>query len=145
MLIAISTILLYLNIYTVIGLFTSIKTVEDVIITALPYFIVMSPLDCWQGYLSGPIKALGIQGVVAPLTFVVYWVINLPMCWVLVFNLNFGFSGLWLSMSISVVLLIIVLHVLIASTDWHEVAEKAKEARDLQKAISGRNIKEDEI
>lgn len=35
--------------------------------------------DMWQGYMQGPIKALGLQAKVIPINLVAYWLINIPL------------------------------------------------------------------
>ena len=50
----------YLFNSTIIGWFTSIEAVHKVIDKVLIFFVLAIFPDCWQGYLQGVLKALGI-------------------------------------------------------------------------------------
>ena len=49
---------------------------------------------------------------------IAYWIINMPLCYLFAFHLNYGFKGLWIAMSIVLMIIVISYHVIIAVTDW---------------------------
>ena len=71
--------------HDLIGVFTNIDSVKEKCFEVIIFAACGTFPDLWQGYLQGTIKALGIQGNVIRLNFIAYWVINLPLCYFLVF------------------------------------------------------------
>lgn len=64
-------------------------------------------------------KALGLQGrTLFLLTFVAFWLVNFPLSYALLFKWQYGFGGLWLAMSLALVLIVISYYVYIDLADW---------------------------
>ena len=55
--------------------------------------------DALQGWLSGPIRALGLQGKAFLPVFIGYYAIALPTSMFLTFKMEMGNTGLWLGMT----------------------------------------------
>jgi multidrug resistance protein, MATE family len=73
------------------------------------------------------VKALGIQGNVIKLNFIAYWIINLPLCYLLAFQLQLGHRGIWIAIVTAQVFLAICFQVMIEITDWDKVAQESQE------------------
>ena len=50
--------------------------------------------DCMQGFLQGPIRAIGLQGRASCYTIVLFYLLGLPLAIVLGFKLDLGVMGL---------------------------------------------------
>ena len=83
--------------------------------------------DMWQGYLQGPIKALALQGKVIQYNFVAYWIINFPLAYFFVFQLGFGYKGIWMAMVVAQVFLCVSFMFMIYGTNWQKVADEASD------------------
>jgi Na+-driven multidrug efflux pump len=71
--------------------------------------------------LQGTIKALGIQGKVITLNFIAYWLINMPMSYLLVFKFNIGYKGIWFAIVTAQFFLAFSFHFIIEITDWEKI------------------------
>jgi multidrug resistance protein, MATE family len=68
--------------------------------------------------LSAVLRACGRQTVGAAANVAGYWLLCLPLAWLLGFHLGLGVSGFWIALFVSTVLQSILFGVLIARLDW---------------------------
>lgn len=61
----------------------------------LPFLSLFFFPDSAQGYLSGPIRALGLQEEASKMCLVAYYIIGLPSAVLLAFKLHLGIIGFW--------------------------------------------------
>lgn len=108
-----------------IGLFTNIESVKEKCQEVLIFAACGTIPDLWQGYLQGTIKALGIQRKMMKLNFIAYWMINLPLCYFLVFRVQVGYKGIWMSIVTAQTFLAVCFHIMIEITDWKKVGEES--------------------
>lgn len=76
---------------------------EEVIHTAAPLLVIAALFQLWDGLQVVCAGALrGLQDVKIPslLIFIAYWIIGLPMGYVLGFKLNWGPGGIWIGLLI---------------------------------------------
>lgn len=74
--------------------------------------------DLWQVMLQGAVRALGIQKHSANQNLIAYWIINLPLCFMLSFYFDYGLIGLYYSITIAQFYLAIALTIMIETADW---------------------------
>ena len=86
--------------------------------------------DMAQGTLVGVIKALGIQDKVVNLTLMVYWLMQLPLCYILVFQFDLGVFGFWVAMLMALSFMGCSFQYVIWNSDWEQAAREAKERTD---------------
>lgn len=112
-------------------MFTSQPGLLGSISTLLPFCIFFSFLDGHQCVLTGILIGIGKQGIAAPLTFVSYWVIAMPIGVTLAFGgLGFaprGLQGLWTGMLIGVTCHVLSFSITVLSVKWHKAAREARE------------------
>ena len=101
-----------------ISIFTNIEPVKDLCSQVVLLLSVGSLFDCWQCFLQGPIRALGIQGEVISYNLVAYWTINLPLSYFFAFTLGYGLIGLWMGMLAAQVFLAVIFTFIIETTNW---------------------------
>ena len=87
--------------------------------------VIFQALDGCQAILSGTITAAGKQPLGAPVLFVAYWVIGLPLAAVLTFAADLDLRGIWFGMLAGVCLHVLVYLVAVARIDWPTEAELA--------------------
>jgi MATE family multidrug resistance protein len=82
--------------------------------------------DMIQGYLQGPIKALGLQGRVLPFNLTAYWFINVPFAYIFAFTLDMGLEGCWLAMICGQIFMVLTQFSVIMCADWHKAVEESQ-------------------
>lgn len=91
------------------------------------FYVALNMLpDMWQGFMQGVVKALGIQKKVFWLSITAYYILNLPLVYLLTFHLQHGFKGLWEAMTISSLFMGVCMHILGQTTDWDKAAEQSQ-------------------
>ena len=106
----------------------------------LYYWLILAfAADIWQLVQQGTISALSLQGPRFKHNVVAYWAINIPLCFLLCFVWDCGFSGLWISIIIAQVYLCFAMHYLIYNCDWQEVVDRVR----LRTSCQSRVIVED--
>lgn len=100
-------IIVYFSNEWIVNFFTDNKNVKEVWTSSITIFCLSLLPDFTQTYLKGVITGLGIQNKLVYVTLIVYWLINLPLCYFLAFVLNIGYIGLWLGICISLMIVCI--------------------------------------
>jgi len=72
--------------------------VSETVITMVPMCGIFSLFDGLQTSLTGVVKGTGQQRIFAPIILTCYWIIALPLGYLLAFHLNFKLYGLWYGM-----------------------------------------------
>lgn len=107
----ISMIMLFFGSYFV-DLFTNDENVKEVANNVVPFLAIFTLIDGLQGVLAGILRGVGKQYIGAVLNIIAFYVIGLPMAWILCFKLNFSVDGLMIGIafgtSFQVILLLII-------------------------------------
>ena len=61
----------------------------------IPFLSLFYFPDSAQGYLSGPIRALGLQEEASKMVLVAYYIIGIPSAALFAFKLHLGIIGFW--------------------------------------------------
>lgn len=94
----------------------------------LPGCLYDDTVDGQAAVLSGVLRGAGRQGIGAATSWCSYWLIGLPLAWLLAFKAGLGVLGLRLSLAAAVAVQALVLHVFTACrVDWREEVERARE------------------
>lgn len=109
-------------------LFTSHSDVIQSIFEILPLCLAFSFFDSNQAGLSGILSGAGKQGIAAPLIFVCYWLIGVPLGCMLAFGAfgmqAQGLAGIWIGMLVAVLCHNVSFVVLIWRLDWVQIAAR---------------------
>ena len=129
----------------IFGAFTSDKDLLEIADSVYPFVFLAMATDFWQGVLGGFVRALGKQGFVTILIFIVYYFLCLPLCILLCFYVGeheliardadntktvtyeegMGQSGIWLAFFSSLCVMIAVqVYVINVKYDWHKISEE---------------------
>ena len=71
-----------------------------------------------QGYLQGPLRALGLQTKAAVLCIISYWIFALPLAAVFAFKMEKGVFGLWYGIGTGAAIEMISYITLLWWADW---------------------------
>lgn len=93
-----------------------------VIVTCCNFFA-----DGLQGFLSGPIRALGLQDKAGYLTLASYWLVGLPLAAIFAFKCDFGVTGLLGGLMFGTILHALSYLVLLLRANWQVIADAAIE------------------
>jgi MATE family multidrug resistance protein len=119
---------------------TSSAAVQQQLKRVLPLVVATVMLDGQAAVLSGVLRGAGRQGIGAGTSWCSYWLIGLPLAYLLAFKAGMGVLGLRLSLAAAVAVQALVLHVFTACRiDWDE---EVRRARDLV-AVAGGDGDED--
>jgi MATE family multidrug resistance protein len=61
----------------------------------IPFLSLFFFPDSAQGYLSGPIRALGLQEEASKMVLIAYYIIGVPSAIFFAFKLHLGIIGFW--------------------------------------------------
>lgn len=119
---------------------TSSAAVQQQLKRVVPLVVATVMLDGQAAVLSGVLRGAGRQGIGAGTSWCSYWLIGLPLAYLLAFKAGMGVLGLRLSLAAAVAAQALVLHVFTACRiDWDE---EVRRARDLV-AVAGGDEDED--
>lgn len=112
-------------------LFTKDEAVIGTIVALLPFTMVFSICDSQQAGITGIICAVGKQAMAAPLVVISYWVIAVPLGYILAFG-KFGFKphglfGLWYGMLVGVFCHLFSFIVAWLLLDWESIVKGVQE------------------
>lgn len=97
---------------------------EDLIEEATGLFLVVALFqipDAVNAIEQGIFRAIGKQAVAAKLNFVAYYIIGIPLGYVLGFRLGFGVDGLWLGMTAGLCFISTVMSIIVYRCDWQQL------------------------
>lgn len=93
-------------------------------------------LDQIQGLLYGTIKALGQQRQAAYVNFITYYIIMIPLAYLLTFkfpNPPFGFFGIWYASIVAMCNQSVMYYIIIwYRTDWQQSAVEAFQRKNIE-------------
>mmetsp|Transcript_22253 Transcript_22253/g.29801 ORF Transcript_22253/g.29801 Transcript_22253/m.29801 type:complete len:102 (-) Transcript_22253:110-415(-) len=81
--------------------------------------------DGLQGFLQGPIRAMGLQKMASYMALACYWLLGLPLSALFSFKFEFGVAGLLGGFLTATALQSISYMLILLRTDWQDVADKA--------------------
>merc|ERR1740121_346208 len=102
--------------------FTSDEAVIHGVRALMPMTMVFCILDAQQALLSGILIGVGAQMVAAPIIFVSYWAVGLPvgLCFGFGYLVDepYGLRGLWVGMLVGVVCHVVSYSIYALRLDW---------------------------
>ena len=106
-------------------------TSKVLIVAAIVYLF-----DGSQGFLQGPIRALGLQKRASYLALAMNWAVGVPLAAICAFTLDFGLVGLQGGFSSAMIGQSLGYMLILKCKDWHEIADEVasrinKEAGEL--------------
>jgi MATE family multidrug resistance protein len=110
--------------------FTSGETVANAVSDLCPLLAVTLVLNGVQPVLSGVAVGCGWQAFVAYVNVGCYYVVGIPLGYILGFHFNLGVKGIWSGMIGGTVMQTIILIWVTFRTDWTKEVEKARKRLD---------------
>ncbi|KAH1200393.1 Protein DETOXIFICATION 9 [Glycine max] len=110
------------------------KEVVDYVSDIVPILCGSFTADSLIGALSGIARGGGFQQIGAYVNLGAYYLVGVPLAFLLGFVLHFNAKGLWMGSLTGSVLQVIILTVVTVLTDWQKEATKARE-RIVEKSI----------
>ncbi|KAG4926123.1 hypothetical protein JHK82_051930 [Glycine max] len=114
------------------------KEVVDYVSDIVPILCGSFTADSLIGALSGIARGGGFQQIGAYVNLGAYYLVGVPLAFLLGFVLHFNAKGLWMGSLTGSVLQVIILTVVTVLTDWQKEATKARE-RIVEKSIKVHN------
>ncbi|XP_028200646.1 protein DETOXIFICATION 9-like isoform X5 [Glycine soja] len=114
------------------------KEVVDYVSDIVPILCGSFTADSLIGALSGIARGGGFQQIGAYVNLGAYYLVGVPLAFLLGFVLHFNAKGLWMGSLTGSVLQVIILTVVTVLTDWQKEATKAR-VRIVEKSIKAHN------
>ena len=108
-------------------LFTEDDELAEMVVYALPIALLMTIGDYMQGVLSGAIKATGLQHYATVFCLISYWIVSMPITYVLAFVLDYGLRGIWGGIPVASALVGSSFLIMLYSTDYPKLSERIVE------------------
>ncbi|OAA47740.1 Multi antimicrobial extrusion protein [Metarhizium rileyi] len=110
-------------------LFTNDPEVIKLVASVLPLVAVMQLFDGLSAGAHGLLRGIGKQSIGGPANLISYYVVSLPISLGLAFGLHWDLEGLWMGVTIGLVLVSVIEYTYLLKTNWHKAALEA-EARN---------------
>lgn len=110
--------------------YTNIDEVIELTDVLLQFLAVFHQFDALQGVSGGILRGLGKTTHASVASGISYWVISLPMEYILAFKLNYGVLGLWMGQLFGSTFHAVCQTYLVMFHfgDWRKLAEEARES-----------------
>lgn len=102
----------------------------------LPIFTVMLFFDYLQGVTSGTIRAIGYQDIGTVICLVGYWIISIPISYVLAFPVDLELLGIWLGVPSGTLISSICFSAILLRSDWKSLANQITNRIQEDKAVT---------
>ncbi|GAO16586.1 hypothetical protein UVI_02019760 [Ustilaginoidea virens] len=106
-------------------LFTDDPGVIEIVARVLPLVAVMQVFDGLGAGAHGLLRGIGKQSIGGPVNLVSYYVVSLPISLALSLGLGWKLEGLWVGITVGLVLVSSIEYVYLLKTDWHKAAREA--------------------
>eukprot|EP00727_Mastigamoeba_balamuthi_P010709 m51a1_g6260 hypothetical protein (469) ;mRNA; f:123911-125455 len=104
--------------------FTTDAAVVGAVARGVPVVAAMEALDCVQTVESGVLRGAGLQRFGALCNVVFYYAVGLPLACVAALRLRWGAWGIFVAMSLGVLLQALTFTAKLCALDWERVAEE---------------------
>lgn len=119
------TVLFYVFNRQILAIFSDKTEVEEIWDAALLIRCIVFFPDFYQIILQGVIRSLGIQGQFVWINLITYWIINMPLAYLLSITAEVGFNGMWYSIFIAQFILAVVYTRALNKTNWQAISDES--------------------
>lgn len=127
--------LLFLFAKPIVRIFTKDEVVISIALKILPILFITQCYDTVNVTIAGIFRAQGRQVLGTSLNFICYYLFGTPLSFYLGFYTDLKILGIWIGLSASVILIVIVQIVIIIRTDWDQIFEEAKKRNSLESEV----------
>ena len=114
--------------------FTEEEDVVEILVDLIKIYAILTIADYTQIFFAGVMKGIGKEHQALQMYMIVYYIIGIPICYVMAFIFGLRIIGLWIGWAITLYLIAIVLGICIYRTDWeiqcNEVRERLLQDQD---------------
>ncbi|KAL2257923.1 hypothetical protein VTK26DRAFT_8956 [Humicola hyalothermophila] len=112
--------------YRIPLLFSNDNEVIELVAQTLPVCAVMQLFDGMAAVSHGLLRGIGRQEIGGYANLVCYYLVALPISFGSAFGLHWGLQGLWLGVTIGLLLVSLVEYLFAWYVDWHQAAKEAE-------------------
>ena len=110
----------------IVRLFTTDAAVEELTNSCMLIIALVFIPDMVQGSMQGVIRALDVQKSASYIALAAFYLVTIPLAFVLVFVGEMGISGLWTGLLVGLVIEGTFYTRLVLKTDWQDEANAAE-------------------
>ena len=122
----------------IIGIFTSVDDIGDIISAAWPLLCTFTLFDTVQAMGLSVIRGSGKQASGAVLTLTAYWLLGIPLAYFFALYKGMGVRGLWIGPTAACAYLSLMYNILIMCINWPALFEEIRKRRDDENALKER-------
>lgn len=116
-------------------LFSSDDHVVGLAVKSLPIVGVNQILDTFNIIAAGILRSQGRQRVASVLNVIAYYVIALPLCYILAFKYGLEITGLWLGLGTGITVLAIGEIWMVKKSDWPVIIREAQDREEEEEIV----------
>uniref|UniRef100_A0A8H7NNT5 Polysaccharide biosynthesis protein C-terminal domain-containing protein n=1 Tax=Bionectria ochroleuca TaxID=29856 RepID=A0A8H7NNT5_BIOOC len=107
-------------------LLTKDPEVIELVAHVLPVVAVMQVFDGVSAGAHGILRGIGRQSIGGPANIIAYYVISLPISLGLAFGLGWQLQGMWLGVTVGLIVVSLIEYTYLLNTNWHSAAREAQ-------------------
>ena len=101
--------------------FTEELSVVEHVAHIMPVFTIWIFFDHIQCVECGIIRAMGFQMYSSVISFISYWVLNIPIAYLLAISCGYGLMGIWVGVQVGSIFACIAYLLILLFTDWNKL------------------------
>jgi len=95
--------------------------------TLIIYYIFYEFFDFLTTSYAGMFRGLGMQSIISWANFVCFYIISIPLCYLLVYPAGLGIYGNWISYLIAIIALVFLYsYIYLKKVDFHQICYESK-------------------
>jgi len=108
-------------------IYTSDEKTIEVVKTLIIYYVFYEFFDFLTTSYAGMFRGLGMQTIISWANFVCFYIISIPLCYILVYPAEIGIYGNWISYLIAIIALVILYsYIYLKKVDFYQICHDSK-------------------
>jgi len=108
-------------------IYTDNEKIAEVVKTLIIYYIFYEFFDFLTTSYAGMFRGLGMQSIISWANFVCFYIISIPLCYLLVYPAGLGIYGNWISYLIAIIALVFLYsYIYLKKVDFHQICYESK-------------------
>jgi len=108
-------------------IYTDVESKAEVVKTLIIYYIFYEFFDFLTTSYAGMFRGLGMQTIISWANFICFYIISIPLCYVLTYSADWGIYGNWSSYIVAIILLVALYSfIYLKKVDFQQICYESK-------------------